>query len=421
MKFILKKIITLILEIEAKAVLKKYRPTVIAITGSVGKTSTKDAIYTVLAAALPHVRKSEKTLNTEIGVPLTVLGVENAWNDPIHWIQNILHGLELILGKNTYPDILVLEVGADHPGDIKSLASWIRPHIAVVTKVGAVPVHVEFFPSREALLLEKGELTKATRKGGVLILSEDDEDVKKMADGMTQEVITFGLRHSANVNASHDAIYYEKGNPAGISFNLNYGGQSLPVVVHGVIGTQQIYSLLAATAVGIAKGLALSTIARSLGKHVPPRSRMNLISGIKESVIIDDSYNSSPDALREALLTLGKVETAGRKIAVIGDMMELGKYSIEEHKKAGELARQIASIIITVGQRAKTMGDGVASFNASSEAVDYVRGIVEKGDVILVKGSQSIRMERITKAIMAEPEKAGELLVRQDPEWLARK
>jgi UDP-N-acetylmuramyl pentapeptide synthase len=421
MKNLFKKIIVTILETEARAILKKYKPTIIAVTGSVGKTSTKDAIYTVLASTSAHVRKSDKSFNSEIGVPLTVLGVDNAWSDPIHWLQNIFHGLELILWKNSYPDTLVLEVGADHPGDIKRITGWLKPHVAVVTKVSQVPVHVEFFPSREALLKEKGELVKAARKDATLVLSEDDEDVKKMADGMPQKVITFGLRHSARVNASQEKIVYENGHAVGMLFKLKYEGQEAEVFIQGGVGVQHIYPLVAAAAVGISRGMTLSQVASALGKHVPPKGRMKVIAGINDSTILDDSYNSSPDALREALLVLGKMETTGKRIAVLGDMMELGKYSIDEHKKAGELARQMAQVVVTVGQRTKVMGEGIVSFNTSSEAADYVRGIIGRNDVILVKGSQSTRMERVSKALLAEPEKAADLLVRQDAEWLSKK
>ena len=421
MKKILKSIVATILEAEARAILKKYNPIIVAVTGSVGKTSTKDAIYTVLGSASTHIRKSQKSFNSEFGVPLTILGVENGWNDPFLWIQNMFHGLELIFFKSDYPDTLVLEIGADHPGDIKRLTSWIKPHVAVVTKVSEVPVHVEFFPSVEDLVKEKSYLPKAVRKEGTLVLSEDDEKVKNMSEGMSQKVITFGLRHSATVTASNETIVYEDGVPVGMSFNLKYEDSSLPVFVRGILGVQQVYPLVAAAAVGIARGLELPRIAEALTKNVPPRGRMNMITGIHESVIIDDTYNSSPDALREALLTLGKLECTGKKIAVLGDMLELGKYSIDEHKKAGELARQMASVVVTVGQRSKMMGPGVVSFNTSIEAADYIRGIVEKGDVILVKGSQSMRMERIVKVLLEDPSKAEALLVRQEPEWLARK
>jgi UDP-N-acetylmuramoyl-tripeptide--D-alanyl-D-alanine ligase len=305
------------------------------------------------------------------------------------------------------------------------MSGWLKPHIAVVTKVSAIPVHVEFFPSREDLLKEKSYLVKSVRKDGILILSHDDEDVINMSLGMPQKVITFGIRHSANISVSNENIVYEDNDglrvPVGMSFKLNYDGNSVPVFLHGALGIQQIYPLLAGVAVGISQGIILTTIIESLSKYVPPLGRMNIIDGIHESIIIDDSYNSSPDALREALLVLGKVENTGKKIAIIGDMMELGKYSTDEHKKAGVLAKQIASVVVTVGQRMKVIGDGAISFNTSIEASDYVRGIVSKGDVVLVKGSQSVRMERVVKALLREPERASELLVRHEAEWLARK
>lgn len=425
MKSFFKKIIVSILESEAKLILKKYNPFIIAITGSVGKTSAKDAIYTVLAGTASRVRKSEKSFNSEIGVPLTILGCENAWNNPFLWMRNILHGLELILLRSNYPDCLVLEVGADHPGDIENVTKWLKPDVAVVTKVSAVPVHVEFFSSRSHLLREKSYLVKALKKNGTSVLSEDDEDVRRMAEGMTQKCLTFGVRHSASVSASHDYIIYEEREgmkiPIGMSFKLNYGGNSLPVMARGVLGIQQVYPYLAAAAVGISRNIVLTDIIQSLGNHIAPKGRMNIIAGVNSTVIIDDTYNSSPDALHEALLVLGRIDTIGRKIAVLGDMMELGRFSSEEHRKAGDLAIQVASIVVTVGQRSRGMGDNVISFNTSSEAGEYVRRMVAKGDVILVKGSQSMRMERVVKNLLAEPEKAGELIVRQEPEWLARK
>jgi len=208
--------------------------------------------------------------------------------------------------------------------------------------------------------------------------------------------------------------------PIGINFKLNYDGNSLPVNLKGVLGLQHIYPVLASATVGIVQGVILIDIINSLNNHIPPRGRMNILNGIKDSVIIDDTYNSSPDALREALLSMQKVECTGKKIVVLGDMMELGKFSKEEHIKAGILAHETASIVVTVGQRSKIM-NGNVSFDSNGDAIEYIRGIIEKGDIILVKGSQSMRMEKIVKELLEEPYKAGELLVRQDAEWLAKK
>lgn len=425
MKTIFKKIIVGILNAEAKLVLKKYKPFIIAVTGSVGKTSTKDAIYSILASTSLHVRKSEKSFNSEIGVPLTILGAKNAWNNPSLWIQNIFKGLSIIFGKNKYPDCLVLEIGADHPGDIRKISEWLKPDIAVITKISNIPVHVEFFPSPEALMKEKFYLAKALKKDGVLILSEGETKVKEMAKDMKQKCLTFGLEPTATVSASHDFPIYDERDgvrrPVGMSFKMNYGGNSLPINIKGAIGIQHIYPLIAAATVGIAKKILLTDIVRALDNHIPPRGRMNLVEGINESVIIDDTYNSSPDALREALLAMQKIESSGKKIAVLGDMLELGKYSAEEHRKAGALAKETVSVLVTVGQRAKMMGEDAVQLGDSSSAGEYIKSIIEKGDIVLIKGSQSMRMERTVKAIMKKPEEAEEILVRHDPEWLAKK
>ena len=425
MKSFFKKIITSILIFESRIILKKYHPYIIAVTGSVGKTSTKDAIYSVMSRTSMYVRKSEKSFNSEIGVQLTIIGCKNAWNDPIAWIKNILLGLEIIIFKTKYPNCLILELGADHPDDMKNLCKWLHPDIAVFTKISNIPVHVEFFPSPEAVFKEKAYLARAIKKDGIFIFQSGDDRLLNFAKEINKKYYIFGLDQVSNISASNDHIVYEERDgfrfPIGMNFKLDYEGNSLPVNVNGVLGSQHIYPLLASTIVGIVKKIPLIDIVNSLNNHIPPRGRMNILNGIKDSIIIDDTYNSSPDALSEALITMKRIETIGRKIAVIGDMMELGKFSSEEHKKAGVLAHEVASIVITVGQRAKMIGGNIISFDSIMEASEYVRGIIEKGDIVLVKGSQSMRMEKIVKDLLEEPYKAGELLVRQDVEWLAKK
>jgi UDP-N-acetylmuramoyl-tripeptide--D-alanyl-D-alanine ligase len=454
----LKKLIIYILTLESKLVLKKYKPRIIAVTGSVGKTSTKDAIYAILAATGKHVRKSDKSFNSEIGVPLTILGVGNAWKDPLGWFSNILHGLEIIFLKVKYPDILVLEVGADHPGDIENLIKWMHPDVAVITKIGDIPVHVEFFDSPEAILKEKLFLVKgvppgrAGKEGGAVVLYADDKKLKDLKfEG--RKVMTYGMDESALVKGSMPTIIYgevasrklqvaSEGKhdfrllkPTGISFKLDYAGNSVPVSLENVLGVQHIYPILAAVAVGLVQGLSLAKIVQGLSLYNPPRGRMNIIDGLNDSTIIDDSYNSSPTAVAVALGALADIEGAKNKIAILGDMMELGKYSAEEHHKVGALvAKSLDSsggdLLITVGQRAKGIRDGavavgfnpfsIISFDSSAEAAEKVKSMIKSGDVVLVKGSQSPRMERITKSIMADPSRAPELLVRQEKEWLEK-
>src|SRR3989344_1903834 len=144
MKSFFKKIITAILQAEARLILRKYKPKIAAITGTVGKTSAKDAIYTVLSGS-HYVRKSQKSFNSELGVPLTIIGAASGWNNPLLWLYNIIAGLGVILLKNHYPKWLVLEVGVDQPGDMQKITSWLKPDIAVITRFSKVPVHVEFF------------------------------------------------------------------------------------------------------------------------------------------------------------------------------------------------------------------------------------------------------------------------------------
>lgn len=234
--------------------------------------------------------------------------------------------------------------------------------------------------------------------------------------------MTFGVSEIATVTASNiSATYDDNKMPDGITFKINYKGNSIPLKIKCILGQQQVYPILAAVTVGVIRDKKIADIVDSFENHSAPKGRMNIIKGINGSVIIDDSYNSSPDAVREGLNTLASLQVSGKRIAVLGDMMELGNYSAEEHRKAGIQALQSCDILITVGPRSKAMNVDGLNFNTSTEAGEYLKGIVGSGDVIFVKGSQSMRMERVSKILLAEPEKAVDLLVRQEKEWLEKK
>ena len=421
MKKIFKKVITSILLWESKMILKKYKPFVISITGTVGKTSTKDAIFTALSSS-DYVRRSDKSFNSEIGIPLTIIGCNNGWSDPIAWINNIFQGLELIVFKSDYPKTLVLEVGADHPHDIESVSKWLQSDVVVMNKVGDIPVHVEFFASAEEVLKEKSFLIKTLKPNGTLVLFADDKKVSNLAQGVKQTVMTFGINEMASVTASNIAVSYDDNKvPNGMSFKINNKGNSIPMKIMGTLGSQQIYPIIAAITVGISKGISIPKMIDAFDKHNAPKGRMNILKGMNDSTIIDDTYNASPDALREGLITLASLQVAGKRIAVIGDMMELGNFSAEEHRKAGILAIQSSDVLVTVGPRAKVMSDRAIAFNDSVQAGEYLKTIISSGDVIYVKGSQSIRMERTVKLILEDPSLAPKLLVRQEKEWLEKK
>lgn len=428
MKNIFKKIIIFLLEIEARLVLKKYKPNIIAITGSVGKTSTKDAIYSVLSTSF-FVRKSEKSFNSEIGLPLTILGCPNAWSNLFLWMKNLFEGALLILLRNHYPKWLVLEVGADRPGDISSIAKWLKPDIVVMTRIPEVPVHIEFFKSLEMLVEEKAYLVKALKKDGVLVLNKDDSLVVSFRN-MAENVVTYGFEQGANFLASDMSILYEEGKPCGVKFRVDCKGCSVPVEIKGVLGRGHIESALAALAVGVNQNINIVLIGEALSGHSAPPGRMKILDGIEGSVIIDDSYNSSPVALEEALNTINEVTVPGRKIVVLGDMLELGSFSVDEHRRAGKQAASIADILITVGVRARHIIEGaqeaemkkqdILQFSESKEAGIKIKELIKNGDLILIKGSQGVRMEKVVEVIMAHPEKKKELLVRQEDEWLRR-
>jgi UDP-N-acetylmuramyl pentapeptide synthase len=434
MRDILKQGIVWVLQMEAKAVLRKYQPKVVAITGSVGKTSTKDAVYAVLSKKF-HVRKSEKSFNSEVGVPLTILGLGNAWGNPLRWLQNIIDGLLLVVMTRPYPEWLVLEVGADRPGDIKQLASWIKVDVAIITRLPEVPVHVEFFDSVEAVIEEKASLLDAMRPGGAVLLYADDERtlaLQKRLPAPDAQVVLFGFKQETDVWVSNFEVVRESGPeswPIGMRATITVEGEQAPVQIVGSLGTHAFLPAAAAAAAGHVLGVSLPEIVAGLESYDPPPGRVRLLPGIKGSLILDDTYNASPAATVAALDALALCN-GKRNIVAIADMLELGRVSVDEHRKIGAKIAHVAGLLITVGVRARDIAQGaydngmleanIMQFDDAQKAGAQLQNIVQEGDAILVKGSQSMRMERVVEEIMKEPERAGDLLVRQDREWKRR-
>ncbi len=429
MKEIFKKIVVAILTFEAKMLLKRTRPQIIAITGSVGKTSIKDAIYEVLKGNI-HVRKSEKSFNSEIGVPLSVLGLPNAWNSPLQWFKNIIDGALLVIHPGAYPKLLVLEMGVDRPGDMDKLTAWIHPDVVVLTRFPDVPVHVEYFDSPEAVAREKQKLATALKADGVLVYNQDDEKVARVAQDTFQQSIGYSRYSLSPFTASADKIIYENGVAIGFEFLLTHLDKAVLMRATGSLGVQHAYNYAAAAAVASVFNIGIESVAESLRTHLPPPGRMRLIPGIKDTLIIDDTYNSSPTASERSLITLGELRGVKRRIAVLGDMMELGQFSIREHERIGRLVPQSADILVTIGVRARGFSKGaldagmseknIFEYDDAMKAGRELQTFIKAGDVLLVKGSQSIRAERLVEELMAEPEKAEELLVRQGDAWKER-
>ena len=427
----MKKIVQTILRFFAKQVLKKYQPEIIGITDSVGKTSTKEAVFSVLANKF-EVRENIKNYNNEIGLPLSILGLESGKKSVFKWLAVSLKALKLILVKDKdYPKILVLEMGADHPGDIKYLVDFVPCKVGIVTRVA--PVHIEFFENLDAIAKEKGILIKHLTEDGLAVLNFDDERVKKMKGRTKAKVLSFGFNEGADVRATEAVLSGQGADLKGMSFKLLYQGNAVPVFLPGVLGNHQIYAALAAAAVGIYYKLNLIDIIEALKNYQSPRGRMNLIKGIKDSLIIDDTYNASPDATIAALETLSKIRLSeeSRKFAVLSDMLELGEYTEEGHYNVGKRAAELRiDYLVTVGERAKNIAKGalenglsedqIFSFSNTEEAGKFLQEKLGESDLLLVKGSQGMRMEKVVKELMTEPLKACDLLVRQDPEWECR-
>lgn len=425
-----KKIITRIIIWQAKVVLLKYKPKVIAITGSVGKTSTKDAIFTVLSKT-KKVRKSEKSFNSEIGLPLTVLGLPSGWNDPFVWMENILKGFALILFKNKYPEILILEVGVSKPGDIKKyVLPWLKTDILVYTRFPDKPAHIEFFDSALAVIEEKSALLQTLKKGGLLILNQDDEKVSALHQKSKERTVSFGQEENSTYKVSYPGLIYTKhGNidiPEGVNFKLEYKGNVYPVILPHVLGLHNIMQASSALACSQELDCDLLRSIQHLTEYRNPPGRLSLIEGINNSIIIDDSYNSSPVAVVAALEIFKEIKSK-RKIIILGDMLELGKHTEEEHRAVGKAVVGMSDILITVGPRSLHIREGaveagfnegnIFSFDGWRLAAEFTEKLVGEGDAILVKGSQGMRLERLVEAIMMNKKDKRSLLCRQDKEW----
>ncbi|MDD5294730.1 MAG: UDP-N-acetylmuramoyl-tripeptide--D-alanyl-D-alanine ligase [Patescibacteria group bacterium] len=428
----MRKLVRLKLKILAKMILAKYKPKIIGITGSVGKTSTKEAVYTVLKTKF-SVRRNIKNYNNEIGLPLTIIGSDSPGKSIFGWIGVFFKALGLVLFKDKdYPKILVLEMGVDRPGDMKYLTSIARVDIGIVTLISHS--HEEFFTDVEEIQKEKGMLIENLKPGGWAILNFDDELTRELAEKSKVKVLSYGFKEGAMLRAQELVFSFEKTkdveNLLGLSFKLTYNGSFVPVLLPQVIGYNSIYAALAAAAVGATMGMNLIEISNAMREFDSPNGRMNLIDGIKHTLIIDDTYNSSPTSVMSALDIITKIPIAktARRFAVLGDMLELGRYSEDGHKEVGRyVAKTKISKLIAVGERARDIArgaqeagmlrDNIFEYTNVAEAGRFIQQRILSGDLILVKGSQGMRMEKIIKELMAEPLRAKELLVRQEEEW----
>ncbi len=346
----------------------------VAVTGSNGKTTTKELLRAALSAAGPTVA-SERSFNNDVGVPLTLLSIEPATR------------------------FAVLELGSNHPGEIARLADLARPEIGIVTN--CAPAHVEFLKDLDGVVEEKGALIAALTESGTAVLNADDPSFPTLRSRARGRVVTFGVRRPADFRAVE------------IRFDLRrlvYRVRKQRVYVP-LGGCHNVYNSLAALAAADVLGVALDEAVASLRRTSPPPMRLfpMHVGGI---TVIDDSYNANPGSVEAAFRTLGAAPIKGRRVVVLGDMLELGSQAAELHERCGELVSLIPeALVVGVGRHAADVARGARSRGADAShvvtcadaaaAAELLPPLLEPGDTVLVKGSRGMAMERVVEAIRA--------------------
>ena len=350
----------------------KYRVKVVGITGSVGKTTCKELTAAVLSSGY-QVLKSEANLNTEIGLPLTLLQLR-----PEH-------------------EQVVLEMGMYGLGDIRLLCQMARPQIGVVTNVG--PVHLERLGTLEAIAQAKAELVESLPVDGWAVLNGDDPLVAAMAERTSARVALFGESPQCSVRGT----VLSTSGLEGISFRLTCDDESVDVSAP-LPGRHNLYNALAAATVGLADGLSLQKVAAALAA-ADVLLRLRVLSGPQGSTLLDDTYNASPASMLTALDLLA--ELPGRHLALLGDMLELGTFEEEGHCLVGERAAQTTDILYTVGERGRIIGEAaqaaghqdVRLLASKGEAAAAIRETLSEGDHLLVKASRAMALETVIEEL----------------------
>ncbi len=347
---------------------------VIGITGSVGKSTTKEVVAQVLNQRY-RTLKSPGNLNNEIGLPLTILRLSSGYQRA------------------------VLEMGFYVPGEIAFLCDIAQPQVGVVSNIGTV--HAERAGSQENIFLGKSELVQYLPEDGVAILNFDDPLVRKMEEKTRARVFFYGLSPEAELWADNvEGLGLE-----GIRFRLHYHKETLHLRIP-MIGRHSVHTALRATAVGLVEGLTWQEIFDGL-RQGHSQLRLVAVRASSGALILDDTYNASPESMLAALNLLSELD--GRKIAVLGDMLELGPYEKQGHELVGLRAAQVVKTLLTLGPRGHMIADAarhagmranhIFEFDEAEPIVDWLKKNLSENDAVLIKGSHGLRMDRITAAL----------------------
>ena len=348
----------------------------VGITGNVGKTTTKEAVAAALGAR-HRVLRTRESYNNEIGVPLTFLGLE-----PSH-------------------EVAVIELGFYVPGEIADLCRLVRPRVGIITRIPETPVHYSRTPSVEAIAAGKAELIESLPPDGVALLTADDPRVRGLAPRTRARVVLYGEGEAADLRATD--VLARGIEP--LRFTASYVGERAEVRLP-LPGRQGVSAALAALGAARELGVPLAEAATALGTMEQPPHRME-IRRAGDLTVIDDSYNASPAAVLAALAVLR--DAGDRRIAVIGDMLELGALSADAHEEVGHAAARSADVLVGVGELARTIvetarRDGLRETHAvadGGEALVVLKGLRRPGDVVLVKGSHSLALDRLADVLAA--------------------
>jgi UDP-N-acetylmuramoyl-tripeptide--D-alanyl-D-alanine ligase len=425
MKKLFKKVVLWLLKRMAKFRLRKFKGKIITVTGSLGKTSTKEAVFCVLNSQY-KVKKNLKSMNTDFGLLLTILDIDSGFSSVTKWSWFLLKGFFNSFFRDC-SEFLLLEFGVDKPADMDFLLSVVKPDIAVFTNVSPVHLADGQFRDLQDIFDEKRKMVDALRDGGVAVLNVDNPFLARLAkERGKKNTMTFGENNEdAQYLISKIAQSVE-----GISFILNHKDKKYKVEA-GVLGAHQTYVLTPALICAEIVGMDVEVAISALKRFSLPPGRMTIIPAKEEAMILDSSYNSSPDALLASLKVLKEVAGDHRKVAVLGSMNELGDKSRSLHEIIGESVPKYVDLLLTVGEEAKLIAKkaeecgmnkkNISVFKTADEAAEFFKDKIKKGDIVLVKGSQNrIHLERFVKELMANPDDADKLLVRQEKVWKSK-
>lgn len=389
---------------------------VVAVAGSIGKTSTKFAIAQVLSEGL-KVRFQKGNYNDLVSVPLVFFGqtILSLFN-PFGWFGVFIRN-ELQIHRNFPYDVVVVEVGTDSPGQIAAFELYLHADVSVLTSIA--PEHMEFFIDIDAVAIEE----LAIQDYSDIILVNADLTAQRYIDQI-ERAETYALHNPAMYKVSNFAFQSD-----GVEFEIQKQNEKFISASHAGISEPHLYSLTAAASVADVLGMSSEEIIAGL-EHVKPVSgRMQRLRGINNSTIIDDSYNASPEAVKAALETLYRIE-APQKVALLGNMNELGDFSKQAHTDIGNFCDPTQlDEVITLGPDANEYlaaaaiqkGCKVTQFQTPYQAGEHLREIVKEGAVVLVKGSQNrVYAEEAIKEMLADSNDMAKL-VRQSPAWLKKK